>query len=467
MKRRWMEAIMLSAAVLCSGTAYAAVFLEREGFTYADDGTLTITNEVVGNGIGYRGCFPEHVVIEPGAVEIESDAFRYMDTVTDISIPDGVTKIGENAFNRCSSLAQLIIPDSVTEIGEGAFSECGSLTQLTLSDQLTVLPGSMCAYCSSLQTVDIPEGVVEIGGGAFSDCTSLKSVTLPAGLQKMIGGVFDNCSSLESINIPIGVTEFGDALFKGCSSLREINYAGTREQWNEIQNRGYAYIPNTATINYEASPLPENLPTEEEKIAQAQSEMEENGHGQAKTEDDTTDPAPNPDGSYTIANDGRNSRYSCYADVVFPEGFVPNWQGIAGIQAYDSSATRLLYAIEDSDCFEKAYGFDYIEDSIFADTTPSFYEEHSDDTLISTEGPTELQLDNDMTAKVVSMEIRTESGNAKVCSNAYIEQDGVAVEVSLIRAEDEGALAVPFTEEEIRDACANIRITRAFVPEEP
>ena len=29
-------------------------------------------------GVGeVPGCFPEHVVIEPGAVEIESDAFRY------------------------------------------------------------------------------------------------------------------------------------------------------------------------------------------------------------------------------------------------------------------------------------------------------------------------------------------------------------------------------------------------------
>ena len=113
----------------------------------------------------------------------------------------------------------IIIPDTheglpVTYIGDWAFRDCSSLT-----------------------SIEIPAGVTSIGDRAFSSCSNLESVTFAEGSQlTTIGGdAFDYCSSLTSIEIPAGVTSIGFAAFSGCSNLNTVYYAGSIEDWFNIE----------------------------------------------------------------------------------------------------------------------------------------------------------------------------------------------------------------------------------------
>ena len=108
-----------------------------------------------------------------------------VDKVYSVTIEYGVTGIDAETFQDCS-LRHAIIPGSVITIGESAFARC------------------------ELTSVSIPEGVISIGDFAFQS------------------------NPLTNISIPISVANIDDGAFWNCASLSDIYYAGTEEQWAEI-----------------------------------------------------------------------------------------------------------------------------------------------------------------------------------------------------------------------------------------
>ena len=212
----------------------------------------------------------------------------------DIIIPDTheglpVTYIGSYAFRDCSSLTSISIPAGVAELPDGSwngttyigvFSGCSNLTGVSFAEgsQLTSI-GSYAFYgCSNLTSIEIPAGVTSIGYAAFSGCTNLESVTFAEGseLTSIGGSAFDGCSSLTSISIPAGVTSIGsnafsrcsnlvsvtfaegsqltsigDWAFDGCSNLNKVYYAGSIEDWFNIEFGRYDSNPlNNGTDLY-------------------------------------------------------------------------------------------------------------------------------------------------------------------------------------------------------------------------
>ena len=65
-------------------------------------------------------------IIPEGIISIETAAFRGLQALTSINIPNSVTNIGEDAFYGCP-LTSITIPQNVTNIGELAFRACWSL----------------------------------------------------------------------------------------------------------------------------------------------------------------------------------------------------------------------------------------------------------------------------------------------------------------------------------------------------
>ena len=193
---------------------------------------------------------------------IDEDAFRYCESLTDITIPEGVTRIGEGAFDGCKSLADdsglvvvngtvywcrrdvtnVTIPEGVTRIGEGAFDGCKSLTNITIPEGVTSIGEKAFYGCEGLADdsglvvvngtvywcrrnavkVTIPEGVTCIGEGAFSECENLTRVTIPGSVTSIGYGAFMDCESLTSIIIPEGVTRIADYAFYGCKDLTSV-----------------------------------------------------------------------------------------------------------------------------------------------------------------------------------------------------------------------------------------------------
>ena len=200
-------------------------FAPWTNFSPMSDRKDTLQKAIVKNGIidlGYGsaggGTFSnctnlKSIILPNGLMYIKQACFDGCKSLTNISLPDSVISI-DNAFGHCNSLVNIVIPESVTSIGYSAFSSCSGLINIT-----------------------IPNSVTSIGQYAFSNCSSLANITIPESITSIGNGAFYNCSSLTSVTIPESVTSIGQNAFYNCSSLINITYNGTKEQWNNIDER--------------------------------------------------------------------------------------------------------------------------------------------------------------------------------------------------------------------------------------
>lgn len=111
--------------------------------------------------------FPE------GAIkEIETGAFAYCNSLTEITIPAGVN-MENKVFIGCKNLEKVT---AYSPVGYFAFENC---------DRLTL--------------VEIAEGVCQIKPFAFQDCVALKEITVPASVEFIGNGAFLGCEGLERV----------------------------------------------------------------------------------------------------------------------------------------------------------------------------------------------------------------------------------------------------------------------------
>ncbi len=78
---------------------------------------------------------------------------RYMNGLSNITIPNSVTSIGKWAFGECSGLTSITIGNSVTSIGEFAFYDCSSFTEITINENITFIGDNAFEGCYSLTSV--------------------------------------------------------------------------------------------------------------------------------------------------------------------------------------------------------------------------------------------------------------------------------------------------------------------------
>ena len=123
--------------------------------------------------------------------EIYDDAFREIDSIKSIVLPNTIQKIGHMAFYNMANLNSINIPDSVSIISGYAFSNSYNITELL-----------------------IPSSVTEIGNYAFSSLTNLTNLVIPNSVEKIEIGAFAN-TNLTSISLP----------FIGRSANAEAEYA--------------------------------------------------------------------------------------------------------------------------------------------------------------------------------------------------------------------------------------------------
>lgn len=205
----------------------------EESYTYGDltyafleDGTIKIT-----------GCDMNVTEVEiPAEIDgaavtmIGYGSFRWC-SITNIIIPESVTTISAEAFWGNENLINISIPNTVTYIGSDAFADTPWLEAQRRENPFVVVNGILVDGKTSGDIVTLPETVTSIGGGAFYFCTALSSIT-----------------------IPNSVTSIGDEAFWGCDSLTEIHYAGTEEQWTQIEISEYAF-ESYPVIYFKEDPL--------------------------------------------------------------------------------------------------------------------------------------------------------------------------------------------------------------------
>ncbi len=203
--------------------------------------------------------------------------------LTDINI-SGVSKISNYAFSGCTSLNSATISNELTQIGKSAFSGCNNLTKLTMPyvnfvnipsslktltiTSATQLDKDVFKNLSNLTKLTLPSNLTAIHGseglttstqlyylGTLDDWIKIdfendkanptyytnnlyindKKVTEVASLQSNIKQyAFINCTDITKVELSNTTTQVGTDAFSGCTKISQINYAGTLDQWANI-----------------------------------------------------------------------------------------------------------------------------------------------------------------------------------------------------------------------------------------
>ena len=157
----------------------------------------------------------------------------YMNSnIKSVRIAAGVTSIGDYMFYGCNKLKYVYLENALdlTKIGHGAFCNCSSLERM-------IYPGGLS---KSINIID---------SNVFENCTSLKEFRIPEGASLVGANAFKNCSSLKYVTIPKAMTSIKENVFNGCGNLQDIFYAGSEEDWNNIDKSNNAGLLTYATLH--------------------------------------------------------------------------------------------------------------------------------------------------------------------------------------------------------------------------
>ena len=250
---------LLLALIICLGsvpmTTLASDDLVTEGawtcqiengsavIYFADDtisGDVTIPSVVGGykvTAIGRRAFKDVNnissVTIPDSVTVIREDAFR-SSSVTKINFGKNVSEIGNYAFAFCENLTSVTIPDSVKTIGDFAFTYCIGLTKLTIGKGVRSIGSNAFNSCTSLKDLTIKEGTTTIGNNAFSFCYELTSVALPDSVTDIDGHAFRGCNKLMAVTFGENLKTIGYSAFSGCDALTDVYFKGTTKQWQAV-----------------------------------------------------------------------------------------------------------------------------------------------------------------------------------------------------------------------------------------
>ena len=181
---------------------------------------------------------------------IDNFAFRFCESLTNLTIPEGVTNLGRFAFYYCESLSEVTIPASMEHIGRFAFLGTSDIDLYFAGESLpayldedwdhgiksyylgvtdvitdgdwkyaTLTSGNIgiLDYTGSDTTIDMTAldfggDIVNIGGKAFFFAEQLEQITLPNTLTTIQAEAFYH-SGLTEITIPDSVTFIGREAF--------------------------------------------------------------------------------------------------------------------------------------------------------------------------------------------------------------------------------------------------------------
>lgn len=154
--------------------------------------------------------------LEDGGVAIT----RYRGKVHKLTVPDtldgqAVTAVRAGAFRDLDVLESVALPDSIVTVEDGAFSRCERLASIYVSPNhpaLAAIDGVLFSK-SDKRLICYPPAKE---GGEYA---------VPQGIRAIGGGAFEGAARLKSVSIPDSVTEIGVNPFAGCAWLSGLAVA--------------------------------------------------------------------------------------------------------------------------------------------------------------------------------------------------------------------------------------------------
>ena len=126
------------------------------------------------------------VVLADTVKEIGDNAFRYFNSIAEISIPDSVTVIGNDAFAN-TNIRELVLPSELMEIGRIGRMEKIRRLDFSKVSKLEVIPEEFLSWNSTLTDLVLPIGLRKIEekliGGSFPIRAPFNRLFLPPTIE--------------------------------------------------------------------------------------------------------------------------------------------------------------------------------------------------------------------------------------------------------------------------------------------
>ena len=143
---------------------------------------------------------------------------------------------------KCSICGLILVEQKEIPTLEFITGKCGEYLTWTLTkDGVLTVSGTGAMHnfkfivdLLPLSAVAMSEENLEVA--PWIDYTTLiTKVVIENGVTSIGDNAFAACENLAEVEIPETVTEIGDDVFYGCEALETVTYAGSQEQWDEIE----------------------------------------------------------------------------------------------------------------------------------------------------------------------------------------------------------------------------------------
>lgn len=193
------------------------------------------------------------------------DAFRQLQSLKSVTIPEGYHRLAEKAFYNCGNVSEFNFPTSLQVIGDNAFENCGALKELNLVVGLENI-GEKAFYGTSLESVKFPSSLKIINDCAFANC-HIYNLKFNAGLKYIGNSAFalSNGHTEKVLEIPASVIYIGPYAFN-FRQYQDVYFYGEKAPLMPLgsykldtntKDLGTAFPQQTLNGNNGFNPIPE------------------------------------------------------------------------------------------------------------------------------------------------------------------------------------------------------------------
>ena len=198
--------MLLACTILLAAFPTALAEQSGEGWSFSDDGTLTLTG-----AIGLNAVPPKFDLTQVRSLYLDKSVKTFLlSEKRPRLLLDHIEVDGENPYFTVDG--GFLIDTRENRI-VCAQNDCSRVA----------IPGYVCAvgpYAFAghdvLISARLPETLQAIGDGAFMACDGLESVTIPANVA-LGSRIFADCGALSTAAFADGATETGVATFENCT----------------------------------------------------------------------------------------------------------------------------------------------------------------------------------------------------------------------------------------------------------